>query len=82
MWDWDRYTANDLIGGFSIPVPEIVEWSKDGQIMKNWYRLLDGKDLKQKYEQIIEDAEAEKVSGARESQVGAWNGSRSVAGRK
>ena len=62
VWDWDRYTANDLIGGFSIPVPEIVEWSKGGASIRNWYRLLDGKSLKQKYEHVIDDVEAEKVS--------------------
>ena len=65
-----------------------MEWSKDGQVLKNWYRLLDGKDLKQKYEQIIEDAEAEKVmalEGAKWEgawQVGVWNGSRWIVGRK
>lgn len=61
VWDWDRYTANDLIGGFSIPVPEIVEWSKGGNTVSNWYRLLDSKNLKQKYEHVIDDSEAEKV---------------------
>lgn len=61
VWDWDRYTANDLIGGFSIPVPEIVEWSKGGNTVTNWYRLLDSKNLKQKYEHVIDDSEAEKV---------------------
>ena len=61
VWDWDRYTANDLIGGFSIPVPEIVEWSTDGNTVRNWYRLLDVKSLKQKYEHVIDDIEAEKV---------------------
>ena len=61
MWDWDRYTANDLVGGFSIPIPEIVEWSKDGMLVRNWYLLLDAKNLKQKYQHVIEDAEAERV---------------------
>ena len=61
VWDWDRYTANDLVGGFSIPVPEIVEWSTGGSTVTNWYRLLDAKNLKQKYEHVIEDSEAEKV---------------------
>lgn len=61
VWDWDRYTANDLIGGFSIPVPEIVEWSKDGNTVRNWYRLMDAKSLKQKYEHVIDDVEAEKL---------------------
>ncbi|CAI8052920.1 Protein kinase C alpha type [Geodia barretti] len=61
VWDWDRYTANDLVGGFSIPVPEIVEWSTGGSTVTNWYRLLDAKNLKQKYEHVIEDSEAEKL---------------------
>lgn len=61
VWDWDRYSSNDLIGGFSIPIPEIVEWSKDGNTVSNWYRLMDGKMMKHKYEHIIEDCDAEKV---------------------
>ena len=70
VWDWDRYTANDLVGGFSIPVPEIVEWSTGGSTVTNWYRLLDAKNLKQKYEHVIEDSEAEKVRDREEKNSG------------
>lgn len=61
VWDWDRYSSNDLIGGFSIPIPEIAEWSKDGNTVSNWYRLMDAKMMKHKYEHIIENSDAEKV---------------------
>lgn len=57
-WDWDRYTANDFIGGFSVGVREIIE---SGEILKRWYKLLDEKSTRARYEVIVAQEEAQKV---------------------
>ncbi len=59
-WDWDKFTANDFIGGFSITVREIIE---RGEIEKHWYKLLDEKSTRLRYEKIVVGEEAQQVSG-------------------
>ena len=59
-WDWDRYTANDFIGGFSISVGEILQTTERKE---HWYKLLDEKQTKERYERVLEDAEVQQVQG-------------------
>lgn len=60
-WDWDRVTANDFVGGFSIPVGEILDAGKGGNWMEHWYKLLDEKRTREHYERVIADEEAQLV---------------------
>ena len=60
VWDWDRMTANDFIGGFSLAVKEILELTKEEPVTK-WYKLLDEKRAKEHSEVILADDEVKKV---------------------
>lgn len=62
VWDWDRYTANDFIGGFSMRVGEIVKSCQEVESFESWYKLLDEKQMKTKFERILADEDAQKVS--------------------
>ena len=64
VWDWDRYTANDFIGGFSIRVGEIVQSCQEVESLESWYKLLDEKQMKTKFERILADEDAQKVPRA------------------
>ncbi len=57
-WDWDRYTANDFIGGFSVSVREIIE---SGELDSRWYKLLDEKSTRVRYQKIVANEEAQEV---------------------
>lgn len=61
VWDWDRYTANDFVGGFSVRVGELLEQTKDKTRMEHWYKLLDQKRSAEHFERIIADEDAQKV---------------------
>ena len=61
VWDWDRITRNDFIGGFSMTIRDVLESTKEGR-MESWYKLLDEKRFKEAFERIIADEEAFKVS--------------------
>ena len=60
VWDWDRLTANDYIGGLSLKVEEILELTKE-KPFTSWFKLLDEKRAKTQHERIIADEEASKV---------------------
>lgn len=60
VWDWDRLTSNDYIGGFSLPVSEIILATQE-EPLQAWYKLLDEKQTYLRYERILEDDEAQKV---------------------
>ena len=60
VWDWDRMTANDFIGGFSLGVKEILDLTKEEPATK-WYKLLDEKRSKEHSEVILADDEVKKV---------------------
>ncbi len=61
VWDWDRLTANDYIGGMSMKVGEILDFTKENPF-SSWFKLIDEKLSKVTYERIIvDDKEAEKV---------------------
>lgn len=60
VWDWDRMTANDFIGGFSLKVKDILDLSKEEPVTK-WYKLLDEKRAKEHNEVILADDEVKKV---------------------
>lgn len=62
VWDWDRLTANDFIGGLSIRVGEILDFTKE-KPFSSWYKLLDEKRTKSSNERILADDEAVKVRG-------------------
>lgn len=59
-WDWDRLTANDFIGGLSMRVGEILDYTKE-KPFSSWYKLLDEKRTKGGNERILADDEAVKV---------------------
>ena len=64
VWDWDRLTANDFIGGMSMNVGELLKFSKEAPF-SSWFKLLDEKLSKHTSERIIvDDTEAEKVREA------------------
>lgn len=60
VWDWDKFTANDYIGGFAVKIDEIIELTKL-EPHESWYKLLDEKRAKTQYEKILADSEACKV---------------------
>ena len=61
VWDWDRLTANDYIGGMSMKVGEILDLTKE-KPFTSWFKLMDEKLSKFTYERIIvDDKEAEQV---------------------
>ena len=60
VWDWDRLTANDFVGGFALRIQEIIELTKM-EPHTSWYKLLDDKRAKQHHERILADDEATKV---------------------
>ena len=62
VWDWDRLTANDFIGGLSMRVGELLDLTKE-KPFSSWYKLLDDKRSKTNHERIIADEEAAKVKG-------------------
>lgn len=62
VWDWDRLTANDFIGGLSMRVGEILDLTKE-KPFSSWYKLLDEKRTKGGNERILADDEAVKVRG-------------------
>lgn len=72
VWDWDRYTANDFIGGFSIRVGEIVQSCQEVESLESWYKLLDEKQMKTKFERILADEDAQKVPSAVMRVTGAY----------
>ncbi len=61
VWDWDRLTANDFVGGLSMRVGEILDNTKE-KPFTSWYKLLDDKRTKESHERILADDEAIKVS--------------------
>lgn len=61
VWDWDRYTANDFVGGFSMRVGEIVESCREVESVESWFKLLDEKRMKGHYERILAEEDAQKV---------------------
>ena len=61
VWDWDRITRNDFIGGFSVAIRDVLDSTKEGR-MESWYKLLDEKRTKVAFERIIANEEAIKVS--------------------
>ena len=80
VWDWDRLTANDFIGGLSMRVGEILDFTKE-KPFSSWYKLLDEKRTKAGNERILADDEAVKVregrgrgKGRREGGGGGWEG--------
>ena len=80
VWDWDRLTANDFIGGLSMRVGEILDFTKE-KPFSSWYKLLDEKRTKAGNERILADDEAVKVregrergEGRREGGGGGWEG--------
>ena len=62
VWDWDRLTANDFVGGLSMRVGEILDATKE-KPYTSWYKLLDEKRTKESNERILADDEAIKVRG-------------------
>ena len=61
VWDWDRYTANDFVGGFSMRVGEIIESCREVESIESWFKLLDEKQMKGHYERILAEEDAQKV---------------------
>ncbi len=61
VWDWDKFTANDYIGGFALKIDEIIELTKMEPHV-SWYKLLDEKRAKTNHERILADDEATKVT--------------------
>ncbi|XP_064406888.1 protein kinase C alpha type-like [Halichondria panicea] len=60
VWDWDKFTANDYVGGFALKIDEIIELTKMEPHM-SWYKLLDEKRAKTNHERILADDEATKL---------------------
>ena len=60
VWDWDKFTANDYVGGFALRIGEIIDLTKMEPHM-SWYKLLDEKRAKTQHERILADEEASKV---------------------
>lgn len=60
VWDWDRITRNDFIGGFSVAIRDVLDSTKEGR-MESWYKLLDEKRTKVAFERIIANEEAVKL---------------------
>lgn len=60
VWDWDRLTANDFVGGFAMRVQDIIDLTKM-EADSSWYKLLDEKRAKVNYERVLADDEASKV---------------------
>nr|CAA73553.1 Serine/Threonine protein kinase [Suberites domuncula] len=60
VWDWDKFTANDYVGGFALRIGEIIELTKM-EPHSSWYKLLDEKRSKTHHERILADEEATKL---------------------
>jgi len=61
VWDWDRLTANDYIGGMSMKIGEILGLTKE-KPFTSWFKLMDEKISKFTNERIIvDDKEVEQV---------------------
>lgn len=61
VWDWDRISSNDYIGGMGLKVGDIISETCESQRVESWYKLLGDNISRKKSVRIITDEEAEKV---------------------
>lgn len=62
VWDWDRLSADDFVGGLSLGVQELIEETSNSQRVEAWYKLLDQSTSRTRSIRIIADEEADRVS--------------------
>ena len=61
VWDWNKITPNDYVGGMSMKVAEILDLTKKTSFT-SWFKLMDEKVSKLTNERIImDDKEVTKV---------------------
>jgi serine/threonine protein kinase len=61
VWDWDRLSANDFIGGMGLKVGDIITETCEGQKIDSWYKLLGDNISRSKSIRIISNEEAEQL---------------------
>ena len=61
VWDWDRLSADDYVGGLSLGIQELIEETSNGERAEAWYKLLDQSTSRTRSVKIIADDEAERV---------------------
>ena len=61
VWDWNRISSNECIGGMSLKVNDVITETCEGQKVKSWFKLLDGSSGKKRSQRIVSDEEAEEV---------------------
>ena len=50
VWDWDRRTTNDFMGGCSFSISDILTQPRSG-----WFKLLDKDEAKAKFVPVLEE---------------------------
>ena len=61
VWDWDRLSADDYVGGLSLGIQELIEETRSVERLEAWYKLLDQGTSRTRSIRIIADEEADRV---------------------